>query len=134
MPFKSGQSFTHINKKLDKVINDIDGKMQDRALYAAATVGLGYATLITSIDTSNLVNSRFISSPSKTLGGSFITCGYTANYAIHVHDFKGTPTPKPRPDGNGLTWDPNGEPYFLLNGFEQNMAAVTDTFYKAMRL
>ena len=134
MPFKSGQNFTAVNKKLDKVAKDIDGRLVERGLYVAATVGAGYAAIITPIDTSNLINSQYISQPMQTIGGTFITVGYSANYASAIHNFKGNPTPSPRPNGNGLTWDPQGEPFFLLNGFEQHMSEVNDAFFRAIKL
>lgn len=134
MPFKSGKSFTTVNKKIDRVIDDIDGQLTERGLYVAATVGAGYAAIMTPIDTSNLINSQYISQPRQTNTGVAIDVGYTANYAINVHNAKGTLKGQPRANGNGAYWAPDGEPQFLLKGFEQHMSEVNDAFFRAIRL
>lgn len=48
-----------------------------------------------------------------------VEVGFTAAYAIYVHEnleqkLKG----KPRPDGTGVYWGPNGEPQFLTKAIQ----------------
>lgn len=67
--------------------------------------------------TSNLINSQF---QEMMVNGTRITgrVGYSANYAVYVHEAKGTLKGKPRPasQGGGNYWDPSGEPQFLTKG------------------
>lgn len=149
MPFKSNQNFTTVNKKLDKVVKDIDGRLIERGLYVAATVGAGYAATITPIDTSNLINSQYISPARPTVTGQYVSVGYTANYALYVHESSGKLKGKPRSSVESFTtksgsvafasnegnfWDPDAEPQFLLKGFQEHMSEVNDAFFKAVKL
>lgn len=136
MPFKSGENFEKLNKNIDGIVDKISNQQLDRSLYIAATIGAGYAATATPIDTSTLINSQYITQPVKTtdVAGKRVEVGYTANYALYVHNFEDQPNPTPRPDGNGFTWDPNGEPYFLLNGFEQNEIEIRNAFFEGMKI
>lgn len=131
MPVKG---IDQVNQKLDQLGRDVIPEKAERSLYVAATIGAGYASLMTPIDTSLLVNSQYIQT-SQTVTGPIAKIGYTAAYAAAVHNIKTNPiVPRPRQSGNGFTWDPNGEPYFLTNGFEQNQAEIFEAFKRAMKL
>tara|TARA_R110002012_G_scaffold276631_1_gene463626 strand:- start:4818 stop:5267 length:450 start_codon:yes stop_codon:yes gene_type:complete len=149
MPFKSGHSFTDINRKLEKEFKRIDEQLIPRGLYAAISVGAAYAKTMTPIDSSNLVNSQYIDNAKKTAKGWAIVTGFTANYAAAVHEMPGTLKGKPRSgvksfktksgsigfaSNEGNFWDPDAEPQFLLKGFTEHMSEINDTFYKAIRI
>ena len=130
MPVKG---INQVNRALDRVSDQICEAMLQKGLYIAATVGAGYATLMTPVDTSNLINSQYIK-VNKGLTGSNAVVGYTANYAAAVHGKKGTLKGKPRANGNGNYWTPDAEPLFLTKGFEQNYKEVNNAFFRAMKL
>ena len=130
MPVKG---INQVNRALDRVSDQICDAMLQKGLYIAATVGAGYATLMTPVDTSNLINSQYIK-VNKGLTGSNAVVGYTANYAAAVHGKKGTLKGQPRANGNGNYWDPAGEPHFLSKAFDDNLAEVYAAFNRVMKL
>ena len=121
-----------VNQNLEKIAKEIEAKVE-KALYVSATLGAGYAHMLTPVDTSNLINSQYIKLIPSVNGWS-AKIGYTANYAAAVHSKKGTLRDKPRPDGNSNYWDPSGEPKFLTKGFEQNASEIRQVFFRAMKL
>lgn len=119
---------------------DATEKKTARALTQALILGGSEAASMTPQDTSTLVNSSFkdVRKDGAKIVGTF---GYTARYALWVHEAPGTLKGQPRADfgrtragvafgggtGRGNYWDPTGEPQFLRKGFEQaaqNIRAV----------
>lgn len=72
-------------KNLDALIGNIQGRKAVRAIQSALIIGSAQAAIYTPIDTSTLINSQFrdISVRGDRLTGRV---GYSANYAIYVHD------------------------------------------------
>lgn len=70
---------------LANFISDVQGRKAVRAITKAMIIGSSQAALYTPIDTSTLINSQF---REVSANGSRITgrVGYSANYAIYVHD------------------------------------------------
>ncbi|EOI5715380.1 HK97 gp10 family phage protein [Cronobacter turicensis] len=70
---------------LDALINDVRGRKVVRAVQSALLIGGAQAALYTPIDTSTLLNSQFREIDAN---GTKVTgrVGYSANYAIYVHD------------------------------------------------
>ncbi|HCD9614504.1 TPA: HK97 gp10 family phage protein [Klebsiella aerogenes] len=70
---------------LNRIILDIQGRKVVRALQSAMLIGGAQAAIYTPIDTSTLINSQF---REIIANGVRITgrVGYTANYAVFVHD------------------------------------------------
>lgn len=70
---------------LDKFINTVQGKKAARAVQSAIMIGSTQAAIYTPIDTSTLINSQY---RELSVNGTIITgrVGYTANYAVFVHD------------------------------------------------
>ncbi|MGR7815015.1 HK97 gp10 family phage protein [Klebsiella aerogenes] len=70
---------------LNRIILDVQGRKVVRALQSAMLIGSAQAALYTPIDTSTLINSQFreIIVNSVRITGRV---GYTANYAVFVHD------------------------------------------------
>ncbi|WP_395303248.1 HK97 gp10 family phage protein [Pectobacterium polonicum] len=71
--------------KLNALIGDIQGRKVVRALQSAMIIGGTQSALYTPIDTSTLINSQF---REIVISGMRVTgrVGYTANYAMYVHD------------------------------------------------
>lgn len=70
---------------LDRFINDVQGRKAIRAIQSALIIGSSQAALYTPIDTSTLLNSQYrevMASGTRLTG----RVGYTANYAVYVHD------------------------------------------------
>ena len=130
MPVKG---ISQVNRSLDKISNQICESMLQKGLYIAATVGAGYATLLTPVDTSNLINSQYIK-VNNSADGVSVSTGYTANYAAAVHSKPGKLKGKPRANKNGKYWDPQAEPEFLSKGFNDNLNEIWSAFNKAMKL
>lgn len=130
MPVKG---INQVNRSLDRISDQICEAMLQKGLYIAATVGAGYATLMTPVDTSNLINSQYIK-VNKGLTGSNAVVGYTANYSAAVHGKPGKLKGKPRANKNGKYWDPQAEPEFLSKGFNDNLNEIWSAFNKAMKL
>lgn len=72
-------------KNLDALIGNIQGRKAVRAIQSALIIGSTQAAIYTPIDTSTLINSQY---RELSVNGTIITgrVGYTANYAVFVHD------------------------------------------------
>lgn len=70
---------------LARFVEDVQGRKAIRAIQSALIIGGAQAALYTPIDTSTLINSQFreVSASGTRLTGRV---GYTANYAVYVHD------------------------------------------------
>jgi hypothetical protein len=70
---------------LNRIINDVKGRKVVRALQSAMIIASSQAAIYTPIDTSTLLNSQYrelINNGVRLTG----RVGYTANYAVFVHD------------------------------------------------
>lgn len=93
-----------------------------RAIAQALLIGGSHAAGYIPRVTGNLVNSKFDSI--RVLPGRIVgTLGFTAEYALAVHEaigkLKGMPRPMRDGKGQGVYWGPGGEPQFLRKGFEE---------------
>lgn len=102
-----------------KVLSDIAGIRTEKVLTEVMIVGAGHAATLTPVHTSTLINSQY-RKLEPLASGMTGRVGYTAEYAAAVNAAKGKLKGKPRPDGSGNYWDPNGEPDFLRKGFERD--------------
>jgi|SRR5215217_2402805 len=145
MPAKG---FNEVRQNINKIFERIDGPMAQQALYEALSIGGAYSDLITPVDTGNLRRSRFtqvIKTPSGWIG----KYGYTANYALYVHEASGKLKGKPRSSvgafdtksgqafvsDSGEFWEPHGEPEFLRKGFERDgRAEINEAIRRNMKL
>lgn len=122
-----------VKRRLTALIGDISKQKSYAAATAAAIVIQGEAAVRTPVDTSYLINSQFRRVESTGHGAqAFI--GYTAQYALTVHEASGKLKGQPRPDGNGNYWDPAGEPGFLETAARDSRAAIDTVVKKAMGL
>ncbi|CNE41620.1 hypothetical protein [Yersinia kristensenii] len=108
---------------LDRLIGDIQGRKAVRAITKALIIGASQAALYTPIDTSTLINSQFrdISANGTRLTGRV---GYSANYAIYVHD----------PDVKQVFRRPMAEKEFLTKGFADSKQAIEKAIMEEMKL
>lgn len=129
------------------VVNAVASLKAERAVTVALSIGGAYATMLTPVDTSNLVNSQF---RRVNVNGNMITghVGYTAQYALWVHESSGKLKGQPRAHfgktragkefgggtGVGNYWDPKAEPGFLRKGFDDNRARIDAAVKKAFEL
>jgi hypothetical protein len=128
-----------VTNNMGQFITDAQNKAA-RDMTAALILGQSEAASMTPIDTSTLINSAFKNVENNN-GRITGTAGYTAAYALAVHEAPGKLKGQPRRDfgktragvsfgggtGQGNYWDPTGEPQFLKKGFEQaadNIKAV----------
>ena len=123
-------------RNLDRIIGDIQGRKVVRAIKSALLIVAPEAARMTPVAaTSNLINSQF---QEMMVNGTRITgrVGYSANYAVYVHEAKGTLKGKPRPasQGGGNYWDPAGEPQFLKKAGDETRSAVDAAIKKELSL
>jgi len=107
-----------------------------KGITAAIVLGASEAAAITPRDTSTLINSQF--KMVRKVGTRIVgTVGYLAEYALRVHEAKGTLAGQPRPkrDGkaHGNYWGPSGEPEFLRKGFERAAPEILAAIKRALR-
>ncbi|HFD6845630.1 TPA: HK97 gp10 family phage protein [Enterobacter hormaechei] len=79
------KGISQAKKNLNALVGDIQGRKVVRAMQSALIIGSSQAALYTPIDTSTLLNSQYrelINNGVRLTG----RVGYTANYAVFVHD------------------------------------------------
>lgn len=118
-----------------KLVGRISGAMTEEAVTKIAIVGQSNAAALTPIDFGNLINSQF-REVRATATGWEASVGYTADYALYVHEAPGAllGTNTPRGKNRGNVWSPDAEPQFLVKGFErdgaQEIQRILATEYK----
>lgn len=122
-------------RNLDRIIGDVQGRKVVRAIKSALLIVAPEAARMTPVAISNLINSQF---QEVMVNGTRITgrVGYSANYAVYVHEAKGTLKGKPRPasQAGGNYWDPSGEPQFLKKAGDETRSAVDAAIKKELSL
>lgn len=124
--------------KTSQIVDEITAVKIVRALKSATyIIRLESATMIP-IATSTLINSQF---ESIEVNGTRVTgkVGYSANYAIYVHNAPGRLLGKKIPrsgklKGLGNVWDKSGEPKFLAKAGEKTKSLVDKAVKEEMRL
>ena len=120
-------------RRLDAVVEDVRTRKAVRAIKSAMFIIGAESALMTPMDTGILVNSQF---QETMINGTRITgrIGYSANYAVYVHNASGIMKGLPRPNNRGNYWDPSGEPKFLTKAAEKTRRQVDDIIRKEMKL
>ncbi|MFS7191040.1 HK97 gp10 family phage protein [Serratia proteamaculans] len=120
-------------RRLDAVVEDVRTRKAVRAIKSAMFIIGAESALMTPMDTGTLVNSQF---QETMINGTRITgrLGYSANYAVYVHNASGIMKGLPRPNNRGNYWDPSGEPKFLTKAAERTRRQVDDIIRKEMKL
>lgn len=134
-------------KRTNELSREIAEVRAERGVTAALITGQAFASMLTPVDTSFLINSQYRTV--KTEKGRVIgAVGYTALYAAAVHEMSGNLKGQPRGHfgktkdgvefgggtGNGRYWDPSAEPGFLTKGFNDNQKLIDEAFYGVMKI
>lgn len=113
---------SEVRENFRKSLGRIRGSMTEETVTKILIVAAGYASAMTPVATSALINSQY-RNVSITINGARGEVGYGANYAEHVHNapgaLLGTGTPR-YPARLGTVWGPNAEPEFLTKAFERD--------------
>lgn len=120
-------------QKLDALLGEVQGRKVGRAIKSALFIIGADAATMTPIDTSYLVNSQY---QELLVNGTRVTgrVGYSANYAVYVHEASGKLKGRQRANGSGNYWDPSGEPKFLEKAFKDNYDKVAAIIRKELSL
>ncbi|MGM1347654.1 HK97 gp10 family phage protein [Serratia liquefaciens] len=120
-------------RRLDAVVEDVRTRKAVRAIKSAMFIIGAESALMTPMDTGTLVNSQF---QETMINGTRITgrIGYSANYAVYVHNASGIMKGLPRPNNRGNYWDTSGEPKFLTKAAERTRRQVDEIIRKEMKL
>ncbi|AJI85406.1 hypothetical protein CH54_3822 [Yersinia rochesterensis] len=110
-------------RQLAALVGDIKGRKAARAIQSAMIIGGSQAALYTPIDTSTLINSQF---RELVVKGTRLTgrVGYTANYAVYVHD----------PNIKQTFRRSTAKKEFLKEGFEETRSQIDAVVKKEMSL
>lgn len=124
--------------KTSQIVDEITAVKIVRALKSATYIIRLESATMTPIATSNLINSQF---ESVEVNGTRVTgkVGYSANYAIYVHNAPGRLLGKNIPrtgklKGLGNVWDKSGEPKFLTKAGEKTKSLVDKAIKEEMKL
>ncbi len=133
-----------VRAQMKRTFDQISGPLTQRTILEILIAGGAEADIMTPIALGNLVNSRFrevVRKPNGWVG----RYGYTAEYALFVHEASGKLKGKPRSSvasfntrggkaafehRQGNFWEPQGEPQFLLKGFEKKAMPVIRAIIK----
>lgn len=121
-------------QKLDALLGEVQGRKVGRAIKSALfIIGADAATMTPIGETSVLINSQY---QELLFNGTRVTgrVGYSANYAVYVHEASGKLRGRPRANGSGNYWDPSGEPKFLEKAFKDNADKVAKIIRKELSL
>lgn len=124
--------------KTSQIVDEITAVKIVRALKSATYIIRLESATMTPIATSTLINSQF---ESIEVNGTRVTgkVGYSANYAIYVHNAPGILLGKNIPrtgklKGLGNVWDKSGEPKFLTKAGEKTKSLVDKAIKDEMKL
>lgn len=119
-------------QNLSRIVDEISSQKIVTAITSASIIIATEAASMTPIDTSTLINSQY---RSIDVNGTRVTSriGYSASYALYVHNARGKLKGQPRANGNGAYWGPNGEPKFLDKAVENTRSMVDAAIMREMR-
>lgn len=120
-------------ERTSQIVDEIIATKAVRAMKSATYIIRTESATLTPIDTSTLINSQF---DAVEVNGTRITgkIGYSAKYALYVHNASGKLAGKPRSNGNGTYWSPGGEPQFLTKAAQRTKDLVDSVIKKEMTL
>lgn len=125
-----------IVNNLPQFVNSVERKAAG-VINAALVRGATELAPLVPIDSSNLLNSQFkdVRKDGSRIVGSV---GFTADYALAVHEAKGKLKGLPRPKRNGKDhgryWGPHdGQPHFLKLAFERAMPEIHAILSKGLK-
>ncbi len=117
------RGIAEVSANINALVGNITGRKVTRAIQAAMLIGGAQTTLFTPIDTSTLINSQF---REITVNDTRVTgrVGYSANYAVFVHD------PKVKQTFRRAT----ARKEFLTLGFEESRDEIEAAMHQEMRI
>lgn len=117
------RGIAEVSANINALVGNITWRKVTRAIQSAMLIGGAQATLFTPIDTSTLINSQF---REITVNGTRVTgrVGYSANYAVFVHD------PKVKQTFRRAT----ARKEFLTLGFEESRDEIEAAMHQEMRI
>lgn len=120
-------------ERTSQIVDEIIATKAVRAIKSATYIIRTESATLTPIDTSTLINSQF---DTVEVSGTRITgkVGYSAKYALYVHNASGKLAGKPRSNGNGAYWSPGGETQFLTKAAQRTKDLVDSVIKKEMKL
>lgn len=120
-------------ERTSQIVDEVIATKAVRALKSATYIIRTESATLTPIDTSTLINSQF---DTVEVSGTRITgkVGYSAKYALYVHNASGKLAGKPRSNGNGTYWSPGGEPQFLPKAAQRTKDLIDSVIKKEMKL
>lgn len=120
-------------ERTSQIVDEIIATKAVRAIKSATYIIRTESATLTPIDTSTLINSQF---DTVEVSGTRITgkVGYSAKYALYVHNASGKLKGRPRSNGNGTYWSPGGEPQFLTKAAQRTKDLVDGVIKKEMKL
>ena len=120
-------------RKTEQIVGTITAEKAVRAIKSATYIIRTESATLTPIDTSTLINSQF---DTVEVSGTRVTgkVGYSAKYALYVHNASGKLAGKPRSNGNGTYWSPGAEPQFLTKAAQRTKDLVDSVIKKEMKL
>lgn len=126
-------------------VKEISEQRTQEAVHSVLRAGSVAVQQFVPMDTGNLLQSQYapqvITHTGKTVGH----VGFTAQYALWVHEMPGKLKGQPRADfgttragqdfgggsGRGFYWDPDAEPQFMVKGFDQiNPMQILEAIYR----
>lgn len=119
-------------RRTEQITNNIISVKIVRALKSATYIIRTESATMTPIDTSTLINSQF---DVVEVNGNKITgkVGYSAKYALYVHNASGKLKGTPRENGNGNYWDMHGEPQFLTKAVKKTKSLVDNAIKSELK-
>ncbi|MDU7405622.1 MAG: HK97 gp10 family phage protein [Citrobacter portucalensis] len=119
--------------RTSQIVDDITAVKVVRALKSATYIIRTESASMTPIETSTLINSQF---DTIEVNGTRVTgkVGYSANYALYVHNASGKLAGKPRPSGKSTYWSPHAEPRFLAKAADKTRNLVDASIKKEMKI
>lgn len=121
--------------RTSQIVDEITAVKVVRALKSATYIIRTESASMTPIETSTLINSQF---DTIEVNGTRVTgkVGYSANYALYVHNAPGKLLGKgiARPSGKGVYWGPHAEPKFLTKAAEKTKDLVDKAIKAEMKL
>ncbi len=99
-----------VSNKANSFLNGVADKVTTKSLTEVIITAGAYASILTPVDTENLIGSQYRMPITQTATGYTTGIKYTANYAQNVHD------------GPQKNWQKQGASnHFLSRGFEDNI-------------
>jgi hypothetical protein len=127
------KGMAQVRRNLNRTLLHVVSDKAEAAMHVATSIVGGYATLMTPVDTSVLINSQYRRVTTER-GRVVAVIGYTAQYAAAVHDKTGKLKGQPRYNGRGNYWDPDAEPKFLSKAGDDNIGEIDSAVTRAMQI